>query len=180
MCRNSVRRLIGLGRALFFMTCLFMTGQAGTDVLAQNIKAGSLSPRVMDHPAFAASQVVLVTASGRHQLTVEVASSVAQRRLGLMNRPRMDANAGMLFDFGKPRLVAMWMKNTLIPLDMIFIAANGRIIRIAENTKPYSLTAIRSGGKARAVLEINAGSAARLGLKTGDRVEHDIFGKRHD
>ncbi len=139
------------------------------------LAAGATGSEAGDGIEFAHSRLVLVTGSGRHEFEVEMATSPAQRRLGLMHRPRMAANAGMLFDYGMPRLISMWMKNTVIPLDMIFIAGNGRIISIAENTTPFSLTAIGSGSPARAVLEINAGTVARLHIKPGDRVEHDIF-----
>ena len=81
----------------------------------------------------------------------------------------------MLFDFHDPRPVAFWMKNTLIPLDMIFIAADGRIINIAQNTRPYSLDPVPSAAPALAVLEIGGGLSAELGIEPGDRVLHRIF-----
>ena len=81
----------------------------------------------------------------------------------------------MLFDFIKPQIVSMWMKNTFIPLDMLFIGADGRIVHIAENTEPFSLKTITSPVPASAVLELKAGSAARWGIAIGDRVEHPIF-----
>ena len=144
-------------------------------VLAQN--ATNSSPQTLIFPgvAFARSSVVLVSATGRHRFSVEVAATEAQRRMGLMNRPELNADSGMLFDFETSRHVAMWMKNTLIPLDMIFITADGRISRIEKNTEPHSLRVISSGGDVRAVLEINAGISARLKLKPGDRVEYGIF-----
>ena len=82
----------------------------------------------------------------------------------------------MLFDYGRTQPVAMWMKNTLVPLDILFIAADGRVVNIAADAVPESLTSIPSAGPVRAVLEINAGTAARLGIKPGDRVIHPIFG----
>jgi uncharacterized membrane protein (UPF0127 family) len=81
----------------------------------------------------------------------------------------------MLFDYDPPQEVAFWMKNTYIPLDIIFIDATGRIIRIAENTTPLSLEPIPSGGVARGVLEIKGGQSAKLGIKAGDRVRHALF-----
>ncbi len=106
---------------------------------------------------------------------VEVVRREADRNRGLMFRKSMDADHGMLFDFDPPRPVSFWMKNTHIPLDIIFIDADGRIIRIAENTVPFSLDPIPSGGAARGVLEINAGLSRKLGLQAGDRVRHRIF-----
>lgn len=137
----------------------------------QDGKQPAVNPAAGETLTFSRAQVVLITASGRHRFDVELALTDAQLRLGLMNRRQLPAQAGMLFDFGRARPVAMWMKNTLIPLDMIFVAAGGRIIRIAENTEPQSLQVIASGGDARMVLEVNAGTAARLGLKAGDRME---------
>ena len=83
---------------------------------------------------------------------------------------------GMLFDFKAPRVIVMWMKDTLIPLDMLFIAADGTIVTIAENTRPLSLAAISSRVPVLGVLEVNAGTVRRLGLRAGDRVVHPIFG----
>jgi len=82
----------------------------------------------------------------------------------------------MLFDFQTPQMVSMWMKDTYLPLDMIFVAANGVILNIAEKTVPHSLIPIVSTGRALAVLEVNAGTARRLGIRPGDRVFHSIFG----
>ena len=125
--------------------------------------------------AMSRSPLVLVSGGERHDFTVEVAKTDAQHRTGLMYRTRLASDAGMLFDYGTPRKITMWMKNTLISLDMIFISGDGRIVSIAENTVPFSLAVIASGDLAQAVLEVNAGTAARLGLEAGDWVEHDVF-----
>jgi uncharacterized membrane protein (UPF0127 family) len=101
---------------------------------------------------------------------VETATTRAQRDRGLMFRTRLADRHGMLFDFGPPQEVRMWMKNTLIPLDMIFIDANGRIHRIERDAKPGSLALISSGGPVRSVLELNAGSADKYGIEPGDRI----------
>jgi uncharacterized membrane protein (UPF0127 family) len=85
-------------------------------------------------------------------------------------------DGGMLFDWGSPRESNMWMRNTIASLDMIFIAADGRIHRIAERTVPFSLATISSNGPVRATLEVASGTAARLGIRVGDRVLHPIFG----
>ncbi|MEQ9606577.1 MAG: DUF192 domain-containing protein [Kiloniellaceae bacterium] len=134
----------------------------------------------------AAAQTVLVTfpsdtlsietADGEtHDFTVEIAETPDQRAQGLMFRRQMDADAGMLFLFGRSEERAMWMKNTLIPLDMLFIDETGKIVRIEQRTVPHSLRAIVSGGPVSAVLELNAGTASRLVIKPGDRVRHPAF-----
>ena len=121
---------------------------------------------------FEKGELAIVTADGRHEFTVELALTTAQHQQGLMFRREMAPDAGMLFDFGpRPRRASMWMKNTYIPLDMLFIKADGQIDSIAERTTPHSLEAISSRGMVRYVLEINGGTAARLGIAPGDRVE---------
>ncbi len=93
-----------------------------------------------------------------------------------MFRKNLAADAGMLFDFGSPEKVVMWMKNTLIPLDMLFIKPGGIIANIASGTAPLSLSPVPSNGPVRGVLELKAGTAARLGIRPGDQVLHPIFG----
>jgi hypothetical protein len=118
----------------------------------------------------------IVSGGTAHRFNVEIADQPAERQKGLMYRHELAADAGMLFDFGEPQQIAMWMKNTYIPLDMLFIAADGSIRNIAENTVPFSLDTIPSRGAVRFVLEVPAGTAARLGLKAGDRVRHSLIG----
>lgn len=105
-----------------------------------------------------------------HSFQVEVATNDAERAKGLMFRRELAVNAGMLFDFVTPQPVTMWMKNTLLPLDMLFVAEDGRVVNIAERTVPGSLAAIPSDAPVRYVIEVNGGTAARLRLKAGDRV----------
>lgn len=122
-------------------------------------------------------ELVIVTRDGtRHRFRVEVARDPEQQRVGLMFRPEVPADGGMLFDWGSPRESSMWMRNTIASLDMVFITAEGRVRRIAERTVPYSLAPINSGGPVRATLELAAGTAERLGIRVGDLVEHPIFG----
>ena len=102
----------------------------------------------------------------------------AQISRGLMFRRALPEGHGMLFDFKREQEVTFWMKNTYISLDMIFIRGDGRILRIAENTRPLSQRLVQSGGNARAVLEVIAGTANKLGLAPSDRVAHPIFGGR--
>jgi uncharacterized membrane protein (UPF0127 family) len=121
------------------------------------------------------SLLTIVTASGSHRFNVEFADTPERRSVGLMHRPTMAANAGMLFDFKVDAPVTMWMRNTRIPLDMLFITRDGRIVNIAERTVPFSEASIPSKGPVRAVLELNGGTSARLGIKPGDRVTHPMF-----
>ena len=117
----------------------------------------------------------IVSQSGVHVFSVELAVTDEERARGLMFRRELPDGKGMLFDFGRDQEVAMWMQNTLIPLDMLFITAGGRIVRIAENTEPMSTRIIPSGGPVRAVLEVIGGTAKKYGIAAGDRVAHPWF-----
>jgi uncharacterized protein len=117
----------------------------------------------------------IVTKSGVHVFAVEMATTEEEKTTGLMYRKELADGKGMLFDFSPEQEVSMWMKNTYIPLDMIFIRADGRILRIAENTEPLSTRIIPSNGLARGVLEVIAGTAQKYGIRPGDRVAHPLF-----
>lgn len=117
----------------------------------------------------------IVSGERRHSFLVEVMRNDADRGRGLMFRQSMPQDQGMLFDFERDQMVTMWMKNTYIPLDMVFIFADGRIHRIESRTEPESEKQISSGVPVRAVLELNAGVASRLGLRPGDRIHHSMF-----
>jgi uncharacterized membrane protein (UPF0127 family) len=117
----------------------------------------------------------IATATGKHRFSVEVMRTDEQRARGLMHRRFMPAERGMLFDFKREDHVAMWMKNTFIPLDMLFIDRTGKIVSIAENTEPLSERTIPSGGPVLAVLEVNAGVARKIGAKPGDQLTHPLF-----
>jgi uncharacterized protein len=123
-------------------------------------------------------RVEIVTRTGVHVFDVEMAVTSEERSKGLMFRRELPPGRGMLFDFQGEGPIAMWMKNTYISLDMIFIRADGRIARIAENTVPHSEATISSGAPVKAVLEVIAGTAKRLGIAPGDRVAHRIFRSR--
>jgi len=128
-------------------------------------------------PRLPTERLVIVTRDGRrHDFTVEMALSGEQQMVGLMFRPEVKPDEGMLFDWGAPRESSMWMRNTIASLDMVFIAADGRIQRIAERTVPLSLATVSSGGPVRATLELAAGVTERLDIRAGDRVLHRIFG----
>ena len=111
------------------------------------------------------------SSNGTHRFTVEVARTPDEQATGLMNRQSLAPDAGMIFPFDQPQILTFWMKNTLIPLDMIFIRADGTIARIAANTTPHSLEPVSSGEPVAAVLELRGGRSAELGIRQGDRVE---------
>jgi uncharacterized protein len=128
-------------------------------------------------PRLPAEPLVIVSRNGaRHEFRVEMAVQPDHQTVGLMFRESVGPNEGMLFDWGVPRESSMWMRNTLVPLDMLFIAADGRIHRIAERTVPHSLAPVDSRGPVRATLELAGGTAERLDLRVGDRALHRIFG----
>ena len=149
-----------LARLLLVAVCLLIFGVSG--------QAGERS-------LFSPSELRIITAQEKISVSIEVAATDRARIQGLQGRRFLAPDSGMLFDFIKPQIISMWMKNTFIPLDMLFIGVDGRIIHIADNTEPFSLTQIVSPIPARAVLELKAGSAARWGVATGDRVDHPIF-----
>ena len=156
-----------LGRIVLFLS-LFMA--AGCDAPGE-LDAETNSPRTTH-----LENLTIVSADGvSHSFRVELADTDEERARGLMFRRSMAPDAGMLFDFGRQSSVSMWMKNTYLPLDMLFIGSDGVIVTIAENTEPHSLKSIPSGVPVMAVLELNAGTASRLEIKTGDRVDHPLF-----
>ncbi|MCI4679478.1 DUF192 domain-containing protein [Rhodoblastus acidophilus] len=112
-----------------------------------------------------------------HHLMVEVMRTPAEREHGLMDRRYLPPDRGMLFKFNREQNVLMWMKNTYIPLDMIFISPNGEVTHVHENAEPLSEAIISSDGPALGVLEVNAGYARKIGLKEGDLVRHPMFAK---
>ncbi len=153
------RGLLFLLAALFVVSLPFV-GTAG------GVAAAELQP------------LEIASKGGVHVFAVEMASTPAEQAKGLMFRRELPEGQGMLFDFHHEQPTSFWMKNTYIPLDMIFIRGDGRILRIAENTVPLSEALVPSGGPVRAVLEVNAGMARKLGIAPGDRVAHPIFSGR--
>ena len=117
----------------------------------------------------------LITATGSHAFQVEIAKDEASHERGLMYRRFMPANHGMLFEFANDAPQTFWMKNTYIPLDIIFISRSGVVTNIAANAEPLSERVIPSGPPCAAVLELNGGTAAAIGLKVGDKVRHPFF-----
>jgi uncharacterized membrane protein (UPF0127 family) len=120
--------------------------------------------------SFGKGELSIQTMAGPQKFAVEIAIDDAQREQGLMYRTRMPADAGMLFIYPQAQAVAMWMKNTLMPLDMVFISTDGRIRNIRERAVPQSLAIVPSDGPVKAALELNAGTVERLGIKPGDKV----------
>jgi len=128
-------------------------------------------------PELPKERLIITTRDGTpHEFSVEMAVTSDQQTVGLMFRPTVPPDGGMLFDWGNPRDSQMWMRNTIAPLDMVFINADGTIRSIAENTVPQSLAIIDSRGPVRATLELAAGTTARLNIRVGDKVQQRIFG----
>ncbi len=126
--------------------------------------------------AGALQRLDIATAGGAtHVFQVELAREPAERERGLMFRRYMPKDRGMLFDFGSPEPAAMWMENTYLPLDMLFIRADGTIARIETHTEPMSRRVIAAGEPVLGVLELNSGVCDALGIKAGDRVIHPMF-----
>ncbi len=126
--------------------------------------------------SFEKDELTIVTEAGEeHRFDIELAVDPKQQAQGLMFRRQMAADAGMLFVYRPSREAVMWMKNTFLPLDMLFIAADGEIVKIVERTVPQSLKTISSGEQITGVLELNGGTVSRLGIKVGDRVDHSSF-----
>ncbi len=141
----------------------------------------SLVPVAVAQPAppavaFEKSSLVIDTAAGEQKFDIELALTPEQQQRGLMFRQKLGVHEGMLFDFVRTQPLSFWMANTLIPLDMLFINADGTIARIHANAEPLSTRNIDSGSPVRAVLEINGGAARMLGIKPGDTVRHAVFG----
>lgn len=156
-------RIMGLSLALLCLACS-PQGQAETAAPASQTSAR--------HPVSGLEVIPLTVTSGnrKHAFRVEVAASGPEQSRGLMFRTELPPNEGMIFPYKSPQILGFWMKNTPLPLDIIFIDEDGRIINIAAETTPYSLDSVYSTGPAMAVLELAGGRAAQLGIKPGDKV----------
>ena len=156
-------------------------GLRGRSRLMMLIAAFGAAVSLMAVPGAQAASIQpleIATKSGVQVFSVEMATTEEEKTTGLMYRKELPDGKGMLFDFSPEQQISMWMKNTYISLDMIFIRADGRILRIAENTEPMSTNIISSGGLAKGVLEVIAGTAQKYGIQPGDRVAHPLFNKR--
>jgi uncharacterized membrane protein (UPF0127 family) len=161
---SMVARFRGRGRQM--MSLFAALGVAASVCATPAARAASIQP------------LEIATKSGVQVFSVEMATTEEEKTTGLMYRKELADGKGMLFDFSPEQQISMWMKNTYISLDMIFIRADGRILRIAENTEPLSTKIISSGGLAKGVLEVIAGTAQKYGIQPGDRVAHPLFSKR--
>ncbi len=153
----------GVGRARLWIVLTAVVAFCGVSAGA---RAASVQP------------LEIVTKSGVQVFSIEMATTEQEKETGLMYRKELADGKGMLFDFSPEQQVSMWMKNTFISLDMIFIRADGRILRIAENTEPQSTKIIPSGGLAKGLLEVIAGTARNYGIAPADRVAHPLFNGR--
>lgn len=158
-----LRKLIGRRAVLALAAAVSLTSVSLTSAGCATAAPAKLEP------------LEVVTPQGRTKFLVEVVDTDATREKGLMFRKSLAPDRGMLFDFKKPRDVYFWMKNTLIPLDIIYIRADGRVLSIARNARPGDLTPLPSGGPVLGVLEIPGGRAEQIGVLPGDRVLHRIF-----
>ena len=155
--------------AILMLTCWFFVGLL---VLPSGLLAeGRVSAETFEE----VKGIVLTSRGERYEFLLEVARSEKEQAQGLMYRRNLDADAGMLFVFDVPREVSVWMKNTWIPLDVLFVAEEGKIEKIVRQTKPFSLQLIPSDSAVLYVLEVNAGTADRLGLQVGDRLSVAFF-----
>ena len=158
---------------------LFVLSLVTIPVLSATILSAHAEDIVTAQPDLPKVKLVIITRGGqRRDFNVEMAITPEQQETGLMFRKTVPDDGGMLFDWGSPRESMMWMRNTIASLDMLFINQDGTIRHIAENTTPQSLATIDSGGAVRATLELQAGTARRLGIHVGDKVEQRIFGDK--
>jgi len=181
-CRNKRLYLSGAIEGLMqqrYDTSITMPRFSGNDTTLRwfLILLASLAVLSRHTPAWAAAleTVEIASKSGTHRFSVEIARTEKEQQRGLMFRKKLPEGAGMLFEFRKERPISFWMKNTYVPLDIIFIRNNGRILSIAENTVPMSDRLIPSRGPVRGVLEVIAGTANKFGIAPGDQVTHRIF-----
>ncbi|AXS42625.1 DUF192 domain-containing protein [Breoghania sp. L-A4] len=155
----------GPGLAAFLVALLLF-------VTALAFPAQPLVAQPLRELAAPVERLSVVTETGAHTFNVEIAETNEERARGLMFRTEMAPDHGMLFDFGRMQETYFWMKNTPLPLDMVFIRENGTVANIAQYTTPFSETPVPSHGPVRFVLELVGGTAHAIGLKAGDRVVH--------
>jgi uncharacterized membrane protein (UPF0127 family) len=146
--------------AVLFMFCVLFLGTVAATVSQADMRRDTLT---------------LITSSGATNFDIEIANTPEEKARGLMFRRTLGDRAGMLFPYEPAQEATMWMRNTYIPLDMVFIRADGVVHRVEANTEPFSERIIESRGNVAAVLELAAGTAAKIGLKAGDRAEQAMF-----
>ena len=155
---------------------LMMTRRALVTGLASVVIVLSWFSVAAELQQFPKSELTIVSVTGRHRFKVEVAETPEQMAQGLMFRRSLAPDAGMLFDYKQPTAATMWMRNTLIPLDMLFVDTQGKIVNIQQRAVPQSDNVIATAAPVRAVIELNGGTAERLSIAPGDQVVHPIFG----
>lgn len=154
---------------------LFLAGAAFTVLFIMLVFTPS-SLRAEPLQTFSTATLTIVSGGKPHPFTVELATTDPQRVQGLMFRPTLAPDHGMLFLYSRARVINMWMKNTYIPLDMLFLNSEGRIVALHERAVPESLQTISSGIRVRAVIEVPGGTVQRLGIRIGDQVKSSFFG----
>lgn len=174
---NAARHRIGhkIGRAALsvaLFSCVMLPRAIPLTIPLAFLATTTLEARMRE------DRLWLVTGGKELAITVEIAETPQEKALGLMYRTALADDRGMLFPHHPPQEAAMWMRNTYIPLDMVFVRADGVIHRIEVRTEPMSERIISSEGPVAAVLELAGGAAERLGLKPGDRVRHPMFGAK--
>lgn len=170
--RSLVLAAVLLGASLGASACTAREGVAPAAASRVDINAPHATS-----PDFVTEPLSIETAKGRLDYRVEIADDDAERQHGLMYRTSLPDMHGMLFIFPQAKPQAFWMRNTYMPLDIIYIGADGAIVSIQANARPFDETALPSEGPAIGVLEIYGGKAAELGIKPGDRVRHRMFGQ---
>lgn len=143
-------------------------------LLAAAAPAVQAQEPLVANPILAETPLTVTSSGHRHKYIVELARTQTEQARGLMLRKTMARHHGMIFPMSPPRDAAFWMEGTVLPLDIIFIAPDHRVQRIAANAVPFDKTPLPSDGPVAAVLELNAGEAARIGLRPGDAVEYSI------
>jgi uncharacterized membrane protein (UPF0127 family) len=151
-----------------------------SSTLAQRAASLMVAASILAGPALSMRRenMTLHTARGPQVISVEITETVEEKAKGLMFRTKLADNEGMLFAYDRPQEITMWMRNTLIPLDMVFVRPNGVVHRIEAWTRPMSEAIIASQGDVAACLELAGGAAERIGLRPGDRIEHPIFSSK--
>ncbi len=147
-----------------------LAGFLSTQVLSKEDSASAYSGKLPVEQV-----TVELQGGGVHGFALEVVSKPVDVQMGLMFREKMGNDQGMLFEMGEPQQTSFWMKNTLIPLDMLFVSEDGTIINIHQNAEPHSLTPIPSNGEVTGVIELNGGRAKALNIRIGDRILHPYF-----
>ena len=154
----------------------------------KNILSIAIGLSLMAAPAFAQTSkndvvdfgdpkpLTIVTEEGNHEFLVEEAKTLDQQARGMMFRESMEGDSGMIFEFDKPKIATIWMKNTSIPLDILFVRSNGKILKIEHSHQPYTLRSASSEAAIAAVVELKGGEAKRRGIRPGDEVKHPFFG----